>query len=205
MTTDTHTARDIDMQLAELHGRVYATNDKLDRNAMSFLHMAGAEFYYRGRQRVTDMDVATAIDIVTEALATIDPAGDEYGYTRLPVGTRSHYSTGQARTALANRAELETELDAVLAEVKALNAQYTGWSRFFLVTSSAGHVHSSMHCSTCRPTTRYGWLPELSGKTEDVAVAELGPSLCSVCFPSAPLDWTTGKKLTKAQAAKVSA
>jgi hypothetical protein len=70
-----------------------------------------------------------------------------------------------------------------------------------LVTSSNGHVHSSMYCSTCRPTTTYGWLPELSGKTEADAVDELGPNLCSVCFPTAPTDWVGGK-ITKSQAEK---
>lgn len=81
-------------------------------------------------------------------------------------------------------------------EVYALNAQYTGWSRFFLVTSSQGHVHSSMACTTCRPTTEYGWLPELSGQTEDEAVKALGPNLCTVCFSSAPVE-TVGGKISK--------
>ena len=47
-----------------------------------------------------------------------------------------------------------------MAEEAKLQEAYTGWSRFFLVTSSTGHVHSSTSCSTCRPTTTYGWLPE---------------------------------------------
>lgn len=65
-----------------------------------------------------------------------------------------------------------------------------GWSRFFLVENTNGHIHSSMHCSTCRPTTQFSWLPTVSGKTEEDAVTEYGPKLCTVCFPSAPLDWT---------------
>ena len=46
---------------------------------------------------------------------------------------------------------------------------------------------------------RYGWLPKLSGMTEAEAVEEHGPALCSVCFPSAPVEWQGGK-ITKAQA-----
>jgi hypothetical protein len=61
-----------------------------------------------------------------------------------------------------------------------------------------------MHCHTCRPSTTYGWLPELSGKDEAEAVAQLGPNLCSVCFPSAPVEHVGGK-ITKAQAAKKAA
>lgn len=69
---------------------------------------------------------------------------------------------------------------------------YTGWSRFFLVTSSQGHIHSSTGCSTCLPTTRFGWLPSVSGLTEKEAVEQHGERLCSVCFPSAPVQWTEG-------------
>jgi hypothetical protein len=73
------------------------------------------------------------------------------------------------------------------------SSQYTGWSRFFLVTSSAnGHIHTDRRCSTCRWNTQYGWLPELSGSTEADAVEEYGSILCSVCFPSAPVEWTNG-------------
>lgn len=89
--------------------------------------------------------------------------------------------------------------DIAREEIAEQEAAYTGWSRFFLVTSSSGHVHSSMHCSTCRPTTTYGWMPELSGQTETQAVTLLGPSLCSVCFPTAPVEHVGGK-ITAAKA-----
>ncbi len=60
------------------------------------------------------------------------------------------------------------------------------WSRFFLVTSSIGHVHSSMRCSTTYMSTEWAWLPELSGKSESEAVKQHGEKMCTVCFPSAP-------------------
>lgn len=65
-----------------------------------------------------------------------------------------------------------------------------GWSRFFLVENNNGHIHSTMDCSTCRPTTRFSWLPSVSGKSEKDAVEEHGPMLCSICFPTAPVEWT---------------
>jgi hypothetical protein len=75
----------------------------------------------------------------------------------------------------------------------AAEREYGGWSRFFLLTSSAhGHIHRNMRCSTCRWDSQYAWLPELSGLTEADAVAEYGSILCSVCFPSAPVEWTNG-------------
>lgn len=64
---------------------------------------------------------------------------------------------------------------------------YTGWNRFFLVE----HIHSSQHCSSFRPTTRVGWLPNVSGLTEAEAVKEHGATLCTICFPSAPTELTT--------------
>lgn len=73
-----------------------------------------------------------------------------------------------------------------------LDAEYEGWSRFFIVKNTNGHIHSSMDCSTCYPTTVFGWLPQLSGLTEADAVEEWGGILCSVCFPSAPVEWTEG-------------
>jgi hypothetical protein len=85
-------------------------------------------------------------------------------------------------------------LEAVRAEAAPLEARFEEkpWSRFFLVTNANGHIHSSMHCSTCRISTQFAWLPTLSGLTEKDAVEAHGPLLCSVCFPSAPVEWTVG-------------
>jgi hypothetical protein len=78
------------------------------------------------------------------------------------------------------------------AAIEAQEALYTGWSRFFLVLNPDGHIHSSRSCSTCVWTTRFGWLPDVSGLTEVEAVAAHGKRLCTVCFPSAPTDWCEG-------------
>lgn len=91
--------------------------------------------------------------------------------------------------------EARAELARCDNEQRPLDAVYDAspWSRFFLVTSSDGHIHRSMHCPSCRATTEYGWLPELSGLTEADAVAAHGQLLCSVCFPAAPVEWTAGR------------
>lgn len=77
---------------------------------------------------------------------------------------------------------------------------YTNWSRFWLVTSSDGHIHRNRWCSTCRPRTAFALLPELSGLDESEAVEAYGSILCSVCFPSAPVEWTTGEAKAKTAA-----
>lgn len=64
--------------------------------------------------------------------------------------------------------------------------EYTGWTRFFLVQ----HIHNTRYCSSFRPTTRVGWLPDVSGLTEAEAVAEHGATLCTICFPTAPTELT---------------
>jgi GNAT superfamily N-acetyltransferase len=77
-----------------------------------------------------------------------------------------------------------------------------GWSRFFLVPD--GHIHSSMQCHSCHPTTQFSWLPHLSGKTEGEAVEAHGPHLCTHCFKSAPTEWKRNPAETRAEEKKQS-
>ncbi|MCA1571166.1 MAG: hypothetical protein LC798_12785 [Chloroflexi bacterium] len=200
MRTETEqTPREIDEQLAKLYHEQYGLEDRMALVEADVKRLAGAEFYYRGRQRVTDMDIGEAEDILAADIEA--NADDTYGYAQV----RGSTSIGNIRRTVEGLAASREKAAELANEIASLQAQYTGWSRFFAVTSSAGHVHSSMSCSTCYPRTRYGWLPELSGHAEAEAVEKLGPTLCTVCFPSAPVKWTEGKKLTKAQAAKAAA
>lgn len=85
------------------------------------------------------------------------------------------------------------EHQVALAPLTAEFQRRGGWSRFYLAKSSNGHIHSSMDCSTCNrnfKATQFGWLTDLSGMSEEAAVEAHGAILCTVCFPSAPLDWT---------------
>lgn len=65
-------------------------------------------------------------------------------------------------------------------------ANYGGWNRFFHVI----HIHKDMNCSSFRPTTRVGWLPDVSGLTVEEAVATHGETLCTKCYPDAPVALT---------------
>jgi hypothetical protein len=65
------------------------------------------------------------------------------------------------------------------------------WRRYWLVTSSDGHIHASTECSTCNKghaPTGFALVPYLSGASAKDAVADLGSALCSVCFPDAPVE-----------------
>jgi hypothetical protein len=108
----------------------------------------------------------------------------------------------QVAEALARVLKHREEIAEAKADAAPYAAEYaeTRWSRFFLCNNTGGHIHSSLHCSTLRWDTSMSWLPELSGLTERDAVEEHGEILCSVCFPSAPVEWTSGvSKKTQAE------
>lgn len=99
---------------------------------------------------------------------------------------------------IRRQADAEAKVAAIYAAAEPLRTAantaeeaYGGWSRFFLVE----HIHRSQHCSSFRPTTRIAWLPDVSGLTEAEAVAAHGAILCTICFPSAPIEWTSGSVL----------
>jgi hypothetical protein len=167
------TPREVDEKLAELHGNLAKAEQTLASRTATALRMAGAKYYYRGRNRVTDMSIEEAREILK---ADLDARNLSAGKTH-----------GEA---LAEVDKAGMAVLTVMVEIREIDSLYTGWSRFFVVTSSNGHIHSSTHCSTCRVTTTYGWLPQLSGKDMAEAIEHFGPAaeaLCSVCFPDAPV------------------
>lgn len=98
------------------------------------------------------------------------------------------YSAKEIARCQAENAKLDIEYTALQAEILNLNAQYTGWTRAFLVSNGNGHVHRSMNCSTCFATTNFLWLPEWSGKDEAEIIDAAGSSACTVCYPDAPVE-----------------
>lgn len=86
-------------------------------------------------------------------------------------------------------AKYSAECDELREAIDPLENQYITrrWNRAFLVTNQNGHIHSSMHCNTCFPSTQYGWLPALSGKTEAEIIEYAGMKACTVCYPDAPV------------------
>jgi hypothetical protein len=86
--------------------------------------------------------------------------------------------------------EALSEARVEVAEIDAIYAA-NPWSRYWLVTSSDGHIHRSCHCHTCNKGLRrtgFALVPSLSGQTADEAVRALGPALCTACFPEAPVE-----------------
>ena len=87
-------------------------------------------------------------------------------------------------------AKIKLEIGKVNIEISKLNKIYNQdpWTRAFLVINSNGHVHSSMDCNTCFPTTRYNWLVQYSNDDENTIVEDAGQDACTICYPSAPAD-----------------
>lgn len=100
--------------------------------------------------------------------------------------TDTTYRGQQAKDALAEYERVTSDLrinQGVQSELKRAYAARP-WTRAFLVTD--GHVHSSMECSTCFPTTEFSWLTQFSDHNEDEIVEAAGERACTVCYPSAP-------------------
>ncbi|MBM0201776.1 hypothetical protein JNW90_00730 [Micromonospora sp. STR1s_5] len=78
------------------------------------------------------------------------------------------------------------QLCAQLARMAPLEAIYAThrWQRWYAV--QGGHVHTSTACSSCYPTTLWGWHYTLSGADGSTAVAKEGWRICTICVPGAP-------------------
>ncbi len=103
----------------------------------------------------------------------------------------------------------KADLRKVNGQIRDLDAIYDQdpWTRAFLVVNNNGHVHSSLDCSTCFPTTRYQWLIQYSNDDENTIVEDAGQDACTICYPSAPAETlnrpsriVTADKIAKAQA-----
>jgi hypothetical protein len=106
------------------------------------------------------------------------------------------WKRSEVERSLERLATARADLARLQAEAAPDEAAYdrAPWPRFFLVE----HIHKSQWCHTLRPTTKIGWLPDLSGLTEAEAVAAHGAILCTHCFPSAPVEWTNGHEVAAA-------
>ena len=179
---------EVDTKLAENYEAVLHQERLIDSHMNTIRHYTGQEReYVRYGRGYTRRWTGTAQEAETQ-IRTILEAGKEANK-----GYHNGYSFDTAVRAVEGLDAARAEIQRIKDESKPLNDEYAEkrWSRFFLVTSSNhGHIHASMHCSTCRPTTTYAWLPELSGLTEKDAVEAQGPNLCSRCFPEAPVEWT---------------
>lgn len=115
-------------------------------------------------------------------------------------GERPDYADRQILEQWAKAEEYRAQGQSLAEEMQPYEDEFERrgtWTRAFLVTNTGGHVHSSMDCSTCfrtgydgtgrwRDGTRYHWVTDLSGGTEDEVIKAAGVRACTTCFRDAP-------------------
>jgi hypothetical protein len=183
----TATPPDIDAHFADLAAREWKIEERIDY-AIAEAHRAiGERSRHVSRNRVEWP--TTSEEALTKARELAATGPEDKPWTM-----------DSARKAVEKYDAAMLDLYGLRKEREPLSAEWRrrgGWSRFYEVDNNNGHIHQSTSCQTCNRNgsrTRFGWHPELSGLTEVDAVAALGPILCSVCFPSAPVAWTLGRE-----------
>lgn len=174
--TTTKTPVEFDTGLALLYGSLAVVNGSRERLTAKAHRLAGdkRDTWNRNRWGLSRAEVITKVTGMAAGADRMDPS----------VGA-------QPSRLLADLAALDADAQAKRDQIKAMDAIYrqAPWSRFILCLSHGGHIHNEIGCQTLRFDTPVEWHPELSGLTVVQAVAKLGPTLCSVCFPDAPVKW----------------
>ena len=132
-------------------------------------------------------EMAAARQIEADALATLDRI-DGLDDEDRDLPWNSPAKREEAATAARGAA---AKIKRLMSEVEPLNAEYVrrgGWTRFYLVTNTGGHIHHTTACDTCFSTTQFAWLTDYSGMEHAALVGEAGEVACTRCFPDAPVD-----------------
>lgn len=135
---------------------------------------------------------------------------DAYRFTKKAYGK---HALARAEQRLADLEAKLPETEAKVAEalkpfrstIDAINDEFNrrgGWTRYWLVCNTGGHVHKSRNCSSCYVTTEFAWLPGASGQDGAGLIAMFGSKVCTVCFPEAPI---SDLKAAEKEAAKAKA
>lgn len=175
----TQTPVEIDTVLAEIYGRLYVQRAK-------------------AHQALETLD-SYAKAVVRNAEHAVKGASTRWM-------ALSYITQSDVEKAAARLTEEQAKADAIYAETLPFRAEFTrrgGWTRAYLVDNTNGHVHNSTNCSTCFPTTVFGWLPEYSGHDEAEVVADAGEQACTVCFPTAPCVGKSKIELPAKRAARI--
>lgn len=141
--------------------------------------LAGDQRTYRGRRRVWLRSNAKVESILQQLQADGD------GYVPSAGATLSDL-LGKLAQLNYQRVSLRTVIDEL--EKTWEDAR---WTRYIEALSSDGHIHRWHGCKTLnrgQHPTPLNWRTDLSGKSAEQAIADLGPRLCSVCFPDAPVE-----------------
>lgn len=186
MDLTTATPVEIDTKLAEIWIRIYAARARRDAAWKSVERRAN---WFLGRK----MRASEHAEVMAQAA---EFEGQDMASMAVADRRRATIAIDLVAAQIAFEEACET-VGEVERETRPYQDEYRSrpWSRFYLVTSSNGHIHSSDSCQTCGPRTQFVILADASGQTEAEAIAERDKRdsaalLCTVCFPNAPVKWT---------------
>lgn len=161
----------IDEHFANVYEEEYRLEQERHTAVMQIYPVAGARRLYGHGERWS-MTFSEAMDRIT-SLADNSPGSDAARVLR------GIAASDRALTALAEGPQA------------VLDAEYGrrgGWTRAYLVTD--GHVHKTRRCSSCnngQSPTRFSWMIDYSGKSEEEIIQAAGHRACTICYPSAPV------------------
>lgn len=191
-----------DTRLLELHGELARAEDALDRateralNKLAWRPMVGgarADKWVRTNEYgMEDMRLRGDIGVGELVKVTMFARGKRRTEIRTVTDTEGNTRpvkvTDLPDDVYGEMSGLRDAFAAAHEAVVGHERAYTGWDRYWLVTTSNGHVHADRACRTLRPTTGLALVPMLSGTTAAAAIDLLGNTMCTVCFPDAPVD-----------------
>lgn len=184
MDLTTATPVEFDTALAALYTKRYGFQDVAEREWGYVRNYVGILLGVRFR----DADTKQVRDFLAE-YSEISESEELQAEAYPNYYERQHAANAWKRYLLA--LDAEAQADDVWHEIAEYDEVYRArgsWTRAYLVDNSNGHVHSSMNCSSCYPTTRYHWLIEMADHTEAEIVEKAGERACTVCYPSAPVE-----------------
>jgi hypothetical protein len=135
----------------------------------------------------------------------IDTRGRDGNWVMTNEQARAAVRSDQLGPLLRDEMRARIEHARLLGQIQALEAIYLAspWSRYYPCRNTNGHIHTSERgCSTVSYSTNMGWFPELSGLTPAEVVEQVGPALCSVCYPEAPVEHTSSNLTAIERAAR---
>jgi hypothetical protein len=188
VSTETINPVDFDNQLMALHEKAGQVQARLTGNR-DFQHIAvGDRKSYVGKAHLWRRTAAE----VLESLQIMAKHGQD-----LPASI-SRGGQLTARKLLDQENDLMVELSGIMLAISKMDATYAlpenRWNRYFRCMNSDGHIHSSLRgCQTVNYSTAMSWNTHLSGQPVEAAIADIGPTLCSVCYPGAPVEWRQRK------------